>query len=64
MFKFKNDVYYKGKEKGRFLYRDLWDGDPDIDAICRLSHMLVVNNIDKPFASDNLSPFNSQIHFC
>lgn len=61
----KNDVFYKGQEKRKILIQaDLWDGDPDIDAICRLSHMPVVKfNIDKPFASDNLSPFNSQNTF-
>ena len=31
----KNDIEYKGKVKRKVLVQaDLWDGDPDIDAIC------------------------------
>ena len=61
----KNEVIYKGQQKRKVLIQaDLWDGDPDIDAICRLSKMPIIKfNIQKPFASNNLSPFNSQNTF-
>ena len=43
---------------------DLWDGDPDIDAICRLSKMPCVKYNDiSPYGSNQLSPFNSQNTF-
>jgi hypothetical protein len=61
----KNDIEYKGKFKRRVLVQsDLWDGDPDIDAICRLSKKPIVkfNNFE-PFGSNQLSPFNSQNTF-
>jgi len=61
----KNNVEYKGKIKKKFLIQaDLWDGDPDIDAICRLSKLPCVKFNDiKPFTSTKLSPFNSQNTF-
>ena len=61
----KNEVLYKGKEIRKVLIQaDLWDGDPDIDAICRLSKMPIVKFDHKhPYASNNLSPFNSQNTF-
>lgn len=61
----KNNVIYLGKQKRKVLIQaDLWDGDPDIDAICRLSKMPIIKfNRQKPFASVNLSPFNSQNTF-
>ena len=61
----KNNVQYKGKIKKKFLVQaDLWDGDPDIDAICRLSKTPCVKyeNIS-PYTSNKLSPFNSQNTF-
>lgn len=44
---------------------DLWDGDPDIDAICRLSHPKQYKFIERPTFStvDRWSPFNSQNTF-
>jgi len=61
----KNNVLYKGKAKRKVLIQaDLWDGDPDIDAMCRLSKRPCVKyNIKTPFGSDQLSPFNSQNTF-
>ena len=43
---------------------DFWDGDPDIDAVCRITKEPIVkfNNFD-PFASNNIAPFNSQNTF-
>lgn len=61
----KNEIEFKGTEKRKVLVQaDLWDGDPDIDAICRLSKMPEVKfDIEKPFASNQISPFNSQNTF-
>jgi hypothetical protein len=62
---FKNHIEYKGKTQRTVLVQaDFWDGDPDIDAICRLSKMPIVK-FDKfePFCSNQLAPFNSQNTF-
>ena len=61
----KNDIEYKGKQKRQVLVQaDFWDGDPDIDALCRLSKMPVCKFEDfKPFASNQIAPFNSQNTF-
>lgn len=61
----KNSVLYKGKKKITPLVQaDLWDGDPDIDAMCRLSFKPMVKfDTAKPFASSQISPFNSQNTF-
>ena len=43
---------------------DFWDGDPDIDAICRLSKMPVCGFEQfEPFGSNQIAPFNSQNTF-
>jgi len=43
---------------------DFWDGDPDIDAICRLtSKPLVKFNRFEPFITKQAAPFNSQNTF-
>ena len=61
----KNNVKSIGISKRRVLVQaDLWDGDPDIDAICRLSVMPEVKfDIVEPYGSKQLSPFNSQNTF-
>lgn len=61
----KNQVDYLGKEKRKVMVQaDLWDGDPDIDAICRLSMQPVVKfDHYSPYGSKQLSPFNSQNTF-
>lgn len=62
---FKNNIEYKGKTKRKVLVQaDFWDGDPDIDAICRLGKKPIVK-FDKfdPFCSNQLAPFNSQNTF-
>ena len=58
-------VEYKGKVRRKVLVQaDLWDGDPDIDAMARLSLKPIVKyNIQKPFCSNKISPFNSQNTF-
>ena len=43
---------------------DFWNGDPDIDAVCRITQMPEVKFKDfKPFSSNKISPFNSQNTF-
>ena len=61
----KNDINNIGKHKRKVLIQaDLWDGDPDIDAICRLSKMPMVEyKISEPYCSTKISPFNSQNTF-
>ena len=47
------------------IQADFWNGDPDIDAICRMQFKPVCkfNNKYFPFSSNKLSPFNSQNTF-
>jgi len=44
---------------------DFWNGDPDIDAICRMEHSPECKFDESvfPFSSNKLSPFNSQNTF-
>lgn len=44
------------------IQADFWDGDPDIDAICRLEHApeCTFDSSFFPLASNKISPFNSQ----
>jgi len=60
------EFIYKGKVKRKVLVQaDLWDGDPDIDAMARLSFRPIVNYSDVlgPYCSNKISPFNSQNTF-
>ena len=63
----KNNIRYLGKKNRRVMIQaDLWDGDPDIDAMCRIPHQPCVNLSDSvfaPYCSNNISPFNSQNTF-
>lgn len=55
-----------GKKEIKVLIQaDLWDGDPDIDAIARLTFRPEVkfSEITSPYASGAMSPFNSQNTF-
>ena len=47
------------------IQADFWNGDPDIDAICRLEHKPDCHFDEScfPFTSSALSPFNSQNTF-
>ena len=59
-------VEYKGKIKRKVLVQaDLWDGDPDIDAMARLTFKPIVkySDIKEPYCSNSISPFNSQNTF-
>lgn len=62
----RHENVYLGKIKQKFLIQaDLWNGEPDIDAIYRLTHKYANENfnISNPFTSTNISPFNSQNTF-
>jgi len=61
----KNNIEYKGKTKiTPLIQAEFWDGDPDIDAICRLSKKPIVKFKEfKPFTTKQLTPFNSQNTF-
>jgi hypothetical protein len=61
----RNRVTYLGKKIiTPLIQADLWDGDPDIDAMCRLTFKPMCKfNITGPFASNKPSPFNSQNTF-
>jgi len=65
LVKTKNDVTYLGKIKRKVLVQaDLWDGDPDIDAVERIAWSpLVKFNVNAPYCSNKISPFNSQNTF-
>jgi len=58
-------VEYKGKTQRKVLVQaDLWDGDPDIDAMARLTMKPIVKyDVEKPYCSNTISPFNSQNTF-
>ncbi len=61
----KNNIEYRGKTKiVPLVQAEFWDGDPDIDAICRLSKKPIVkfNSFD-PFTTKQYTPFNSQNTF-
>ena len=62
----RHSVRYDGKAQRRVLMQaDLWDGDPDIDAIARITFAPCVkfSGVRGPFGSDALAPFNSQNTF-
>lgn len=59
---------YSTKTKKRIaadVQADFWNGDPDIDAICRMEHAPECKFEEEyfPISSDKLSPFNSQNTF-
>lgn len=62
----KKVVHADDHEETRVLVQaDLWNGNPDIDAICRISYNPESNFDVAPhfFSSDKISPFNSQNTF-
>ncbi len=61
----KNRVKYLGKVKRKVLVQaDLWDGDPDIDAMARITFRPIVKfDVQVPYCSSDISPFNSQNTF-
>lgn len=61
----KNSNSFVGKKTiSPKVQADLWDGDPDVDAICRISYSPEVK-IEKfnNFSTRNFSPFNTQNTF-
>ncbi len=62
----KRDYSRKSKKKiNPDVQADFWNGDPDIDAVCRMEHAPDCKFDEKyfPIASNKLSPFNSQNTF-
>jgi hypothetical protein len=62
----KRDYSKKSKKKiTPDVQADFWNGDPDIDAVCRMEHAPECDFDAKcfPIASSKLSPFNSQNTF-
>jgi hypothetical protein len=61
----RHKVEYKGKTNRKVLVQaDLWDGDPDIDAMARLTMKPIVKyDVEKPYCSNRIAPFNSQNTF-
>jgi hypothetical protein len=52
------------KQMTCLVQADFWNGDPDIDAVCRITKMPEVEfKHFKPFSSNKISPFNSQNTF-
>lgn len=65
LIKHRHNIEYVGKKTiVPLVQANLWDGDPDIDSILRLSESPIVkfDNI-KPYCFNKLSPFNSQNTF-
>lgn len=62
----KNQVKYVGRKKRRVLVQaDLWDGDPDIDALARLTLRPIIkfSSVPEYYCGTKISPFNSQNTF-
>jgi hypothetical protein len=62
----KRDYFNKSKKQiTADVQADFWNGDPDIDAICRMEHAPECTFEDKffPISANKLSPFNSQNTF-
>jgi len=59
------EVEYFGRERINVkVQANLWDGDPDVDAIARLAHRPAVKFQPRPyFSGQGLCPFNSQNTF-
>lgn len=58
----KNDVKLMGRNWVNVdVQADLWDGDPDIDALERIAWRPCVKfNVTTPYMGDKIAPFNSQ----
>ena len=61
----RNDKIQQKKIIKADIQADFWNGDPDIDAICRMEHHPNCRFENKyfPLASNKISPFNSQNTF-
>lgn len=59
----KNELKDLGKQARRVLVQaNLWNGDPDVDAVCRiaLSPDVSFDGVKEWYGSNKISPFNSQ----
>jgi hypothetical protein len=61
----RHKINYLGKFKRKILVQaDLWDGDPDIDALARIAFKPEVKyDVKNLYGSTKMSPFNSQNTF-
>lgn len=60
----REQIYMGKKTIIPLVQADFWNGDPDVDAIARLTYNPEVKfDFTEPFASDTISPFNSQNTF-
>lgn len=60
----KNEIWEDGEvEREVLIQADLWDGDPDIDAICRITFRPNVTIKTTEFFPGKIAPFNSQNTF-
>lgn len=62
----KRDYSRKSRQKVRVdVQADFWNGDPDVDAICRIEHApeCVFDPACFPIAANKIGPFNSQNTF-
>ena len=62
----RHKIHYKGKtERTVLIQADLWDGNPDVDAIARITFNPSVkySEITQPYCSNSISPFNTQNTF-
>lgn len=62
----RNDIEFLGKKRKRCLVQaDLWNGDPDIDALVRIARapQVDLSSVPKLYGSAQISPFNSQNTF-
>jgi hypothetical protein len=63
----RHENIYLGKKRNTFLVQaDLWNGEPDLDAIFRMTNKYDNEenfNISESYTSVNLNPFNSQNTF-
>lgn len=58
------DLVDKGNVRKALIQADLWDGAPDIDAVCRINKPGNIKfNIKKFYAGEKPGPFNSQNTF-
>jgi hypothetical protein len=64
LLKKRNPIFSGYKKVKCLIQADFWNGDPDIDAICRIGHApeVIFKNF-YPFTSKLLTPFNSQNTF-
>lgn len=66
LLKERHNIVYMGKIKRKVLVQaDLWDGDPDIDALARIVYNPIIRipDIKNPYCSNKIVPFNSQNTF-